>query len=324
MTNPSKKRVTISGEQPLPPYGACLLGSFNLVKYVNVESKKFDFESFIKDIPPIIRAMDNIIDNTTYPLKEQENEAKNKRRMGLGITGVANAGEILGMEYGSDTFCSWLEEVLTVYRNTAYNSSIDLAREKGSFPAYEEEEYLQGNFIKTLPQGIRRKLRKYGIRNSHLLSVAPTGTISLSADNVSSGIEPVFSLFYERTIQTFDGPKVEKVEDYAYRKYGIEGKTSDKCTAQEHLKVLALTQKYIDSAVSKTINIDPETKWDDFKSIYLNAWKMGCKGVTTFNPNGKRFGILNKIDNEGGKKETNDSGAKACYIDVETGIKSCE
>ena len=148
------------------------------------------------------------------------------------------------------------------------------------------------------------------------MSIAPTGTISLSADNVSSGIEPVFSHYYDRTIQTFDGPIVERVEDYAYRVAGVKGKTSSQCTAQEHLLVLNTAQKYIDSSCSKTINIDPKTNWEDFKQIYMTAYEEGAKGCTTFNPDGKRFGILNEV------KE--DNGAEACYIDPNTGTKTCE
>ena len=318
------------GEQPLPPYGACLLGSFNLVKYVklvdgptpfetNIVTKSeyaFDFDLLKHDIPIIVRAMDNIIDNTCYPLPEQEVEAKNKRRMGLGITALANAGEILGYEYASPEFIQFEERVLEIIRDGCYDASISLAREKGSFPLFDSSEYPKGKFIKTLPQSIQRRIKKYGIRNSHLLSVAPTGTISLSADNVSGGIEPVFAYATDRTIQTFDGPTNVVLEDYAYRVYGVEGKTSDQCTSIDHLTVLSTAQKYIDSAVSKTINVNPDMPWEEFKDIYMQAWKLGCKGVTTFNPSGKRFGILNKV-------ETSDEGAKACYIDQETGQKEC-
>jgi ribonucleoside-diphosphate reductase alpha chain len=303
------------GEQPLPPYGACLLGSFNLVKYIT--DKGFDFDKLKQDIPHVVRAMDNIHDVTEFPLEEQRLESQNKRRMGLGVTAVANTGEILGHEYGSESFNKWLESVLEFIRNEVYNASIDLAKEKGAFPLFDADKYLEGKFIKTLPQGIRRRIRKYGIRNSHLLSIAPTGTISLSADNVSSGIEPVFSHYYDRTIQTFDGPIVERVEDYAYRVHGVKGKTANECTAQEHLGVLAIAQKYVDSACSKTINIDPDTDWNDFKQIYMTAYETGCKGCTTFNPEGKRFGILNVVKED---KE----GAEACYIDPSTGKKSCE
>jgi len=315
------------GEQPLPPYGACLLGSYNLVKYIkrsvdsyDTVSESFDFEQLRQDIPIVVRAMDNIIDNTTYPLPQQEAEAKSKRRMGLGVTGVANAGEILGYPYASPEFLKWFEEVMEVIRDETYGASVELAKEKGAFPLFDSVEYGKGLFIKTLPQSLQRKIKKYGIRNSHLLSVAPTGTISLCADNVSSGIEPVFAYTTNRTIQTFDGPTNVIVEDYAYREYGVEGKTTDQCTADDHLNMLALTQRYVDSAVSKTVNVDPEIPWEDFKAIYMKAWKLKCKGVTTFNPSGKRFGILNAVKSE---KKDEEGGAKACYIDSATGNKEC-
>ena len=303
------------GEQPLPPYGACLLGSYNLVKYVTTDVG-FDFEQFKQDIPIVTRAMDNIHDNTVFPLVEQEKESHNKRRMGLGLTGVANAGEILGYEYGSAAFLEWLESVLRVFRDETYKASALLASEKGVFPLYDAKYYLKGEFIQTLPNSVQKLIKKHGIRNSHLLSIAPTGTISLTADNVSSGIEPVFSHEYDRTIQTFNGPIVETVSDYAYREYGTKGKTAMQCTEDEHLAVLALSSKYVDSAVSKTINVDPTLPWDKFKAIYTKAWELGCKGVTTFNPSGKRFGIL--------VERTTTDEPQACYIDVDTGIKSCE
>jgi len=305
-------------EQPLPPYGACLLGRFNLVRYLQETDKGVRFNSLLleEDIPHVVRAMDNIHDNTIFPLPQQAEESQAKRRMGIGITGAANAGEILGHEYGSEAFLSWLEGILTTIRDGCYNASITLAKEKGTFPLYNAEEYRQSNFIKTLPAGIKRRLGMYGIRNSHLLSIAPTGTISLSADNVSSGIEPVFSHSYERTIQTFDGPRQEFVEDYAYANYGIEGKKAGDCTPQEHLAVLALASRYVDSAISKTINVTGDLDWKEFQSIYFDAWKMGCRGCTTFNASGKRYGVLNETEND-------DEKGKACYIDMTTGQKEC-
>lgn len=306
------------GEQPLPPYGACLLGSFNLVKYLVKEEKGhgFDYEQLKSDIPYIVRAMDNIHDNTTFPLEEQRKESQDKRRMGLGITGLANAGEMLGWPYASDAFILFSNKIMEVIRDGCYSASVDLAKEKGAFPLFDAEQYCNSKFIKTLPKNLRARIKRNGIRNSHLISIAPTGTISLSADNISSGIEPVFSHYYDRTIQTFDGTLIERVEDYAYRTTGLKGKTSSECTAQEHLKVLTSIQKYVDSACSKTINIDPNTTWEDFKDIYMTAYKEGAKGCTTFNPNGKRFGILNEVKEEG-------EGAKACYIDPKTGSKEC-
>ena len=305
------------GEQPLPPYGACLLGSFNLTKYITDEG--FDYDQLKSDIPVVVRAMDNIHDNTTFPLEAQRQESANKRRMGLGVTGVANTGEVLGYEYGSEDFLEWFGEVMMTIRDEVYSASVDLAIEKGPFPLFSADEYCQSKFIKMLPNYLQERIRKHGIRNSHLLSVAPTGTISLSADNVSGGIEPVFSHYYDRTIQTYDGPIVERVTDWAYREHGVKGKTATQCTAFEHLNVLACAQHYVDSACSKTINVDPETPWEDFKRIYTLAWELGAKGCTTFNASGKRFGILNEVKAE----EESDTKAEACYINPNTGQKEC-
>ena len=302
------------GEQPLPPYGACLLGSFNLTKYVT--GGAFDFGLFTGDIHNVVRAMDNVIDRTIYPLPEQETEAKQKRRMGLGITGLANAGEMCGMPYASKKFMKFAGEVLKTLRDYSYAASSVLAQEKGSFPAYDSVMYTQGEFFKTLSPWVQDQIKEFGIRNSHLNSIAPTGTISLTADNVSSGIEPPFSLYYDRTIQEFDGHQIQRVEDYAYRN-GVEGRTANEITAEEHLSVLALASKYIDSAVSKTCNVGDNVTYDEFKELYRNAWKAGCKGITTFRAAGKRYGILNEVSKD-------DQQAEACYIDPATGQKSCE
>ena len=317
------------GEQPLPPNGACLLGSYNLVKYIDFDdegTRSFNFAQLMQDIPVVTRAMDNIHDNTVFPLAKQEEESADKRRMGLGVTGLANAIEALGFSYGSPKFLEVAEDIFKVIRDETYRTSVALAKEKGAFPALDIDKYLKGNFIKTLPKTVRAGIRKYGIRNSHLLSFAPTGTISLTADNVSGGVEPVFSYGYDRTIQTESGPIVEEVMDYAYRTWGVRGKKANDCTADEHLAVLALSSQYVDSAVSKTINCSPEMPWEDFKSIYVKAWEQGCKGCTTFNSGGKRFGILNDKPEEELKAEDKaapEEAAQACYIDFETGQKEC-
>ena len=302
------------GEQPLPPYGACLLGSFNLTKYV--ADKSFDFGLFTGDIYTVVRALDNVIDRTIYPLLQQEQEAKNKRRMGLGVTGLANAAEMCGHPYGSEGFMEFTRGVLAALRDYSYAASSDLAAEKGSFPLYDEYQYMQGKFIQTLPDWVKAKIHEQGIRNSHLTSIAPTGTISLTADNVSSGIEPPFSLFYDRTITKFDGHSVERVEDFAYTQ-GIHGRTANEISAEEHLSVLALVSQYVDSAVSKTCNVGDNVSYEDFKDLYYNAWKQGCKGITTFRAAGKRYGVLNEV-------KAPEANAEACYIDPETGSKSCE
>ena len=302
------------GEQPLPPYGACLLGSFNLTKYVL--DQKFDYGLFVKDIYTVVRAMDNIIDRTIYPLEAQATEARNKRRMGLGVTGLANAGEMCGLPYASEQFMEFTETVLECLRDHCYSASADLAEEKGSFPLYDEYHYMQGKFIQTLPDWVQEKIKRQGIRNSHLTSIAPTGTISLTADNVSSGIEPPFSLYYDRTIQQFDGHTVQRVEDYAYRQ-GYSGRTANEIGAEEHLSVLSLTSQFVDSAVSKTCNVGDNVSYEQFKNLYYDAWKSGCKGITTFRAAGKRYGILNEVKEEDQKTE-------ACFIDPSTGQKSCE
>ena len=314
------------GEQPLPPYGACLLGSFNLVKYIR-PNKTFDWGQFEKDIKATIRAMDNIIDIGIYPLAAQEEEGKNKRRMGLGITGTANALEIMGYPYGSKAYIKMQNLILEKLRNDSYETSSDLAAEKGSFPLFEADKYLDGEFIKRLPERIRTKIRNQGIRNSHLTSIAPTGTISLSADNISSGIEPVFSYGFTRTIQTFDGPIFEDVTDYAYREYGVEGVKAGDIPVETHVKVLNAAQYWVDSACSKTCNVGDDVDWERFKDVYMQAYEGGAKGCTTFRASGKRYGILNESepDNEPKEKEyiDDEDSVEACFIDPQTGQPTC-
>jgi ribonucleoside-diphosphate reductase alpha chain len=323
------------GEQPLPPNGACLLGSFNLVKYVYGRdgTYSFDYEKLKHDIPAVVRAMDNVVDRAVYPLKAQELEAKSKRRMGLGVTGVANAIEALGHEYGSLMFLNTLEVIMTVIRDTCYMTSISLAAEKGPFPLYKEE-LLDSAFAMTLPESIRELIRRHGIRNSHLLSVAPTGTISLSADNVSSGIEPVFSYGFDRTIQTYDGPRVERVDDYGYRVFGVKGRKADDLPVMAHVKVLNLASRYVDSACSKTCNVGDDVTWAEFKEVYMAAYDGGASGCTTFRASGKRYGILNASSSEDVAPEVEDTDnsdfvdegdfGAACYYDVNTGLRTCE
>ena len=307
------------GEQPLPPYGACLLGSFNLVKYLLREGNGnyvFDYDALVADIPHVVAAQDNIIDSTVYPLPQQEQEAKNKRRMGLGYTGLANTGEALGYPYGSPKFLQFQEKVSKLLVNEVYRASALLAEKKGAFPLFDDR-YLQGKFIQKLDQDVFDLIAKHGIRNSHLISIAPTGTISLTADNVSSGCEPVFSHFYDRTIIDDSGnAKIERVSDYGFRELGVKGKTADECTVNEHLAVLVLASEWVDSAVSKTLNVGADVAWEDFKAIYMTAWKMKCKGATTFRAAGKRYGVLNKVDTP--------ADSTACFIDPGTGLKSCE
>jgi len=318
------------GEQPLPAYGACLLGSFNLTKYLEREKSgfSFNFDQFKKDIKPVVQAMDNVVDRTIYPLKAQEDEAKNKRRMGLGVTGMANAGEMLGYPYASKEFMTWAEKIFACLRDNCYKASAMLAKEKGAFPLYRKD-YLKSNYIRSLPASVQSLIREHGIRNSHLTSIAPTGTISIIADNISGGIEPTFSHFYDRTIQTFDGPIVESVKDYAYS-HGVEGRTADNISVDDHLQVLLLAQHYVDSACSKTCNVSGDVDYDQFKKVYVDAWKGGAKGCTTFRINGKRFGIFNEtveeketISGEATEVAEEEIKAEACFIDPTTGIREC-
>ena len=317
------------GEQPLPPYGACLLGSFNLTKYVVQHDGKYVFNmNMLKtDIPYVVRAMDNVVDRATYPLPQQEKQAKDTRRMGLGVTGVANAIEALGFDYGSDEFIRVFEDIMGTIRDICYETSVELAKEKGAFPLFKKE-YLDSEFAQTLPAKIRKSIAKHGIRNSHLLSVAPTGTISLSADNVSSGIEPVFSHFYDRTIQTFDGPTIERVDDYGYREFGIKGKTADELSVFDHVRVLNVASRYVDSACSKTCNVGDDVTWEQFKKVYMDAYEGGSSGCTTFRASGKRYGILNAsasedvVEDKPTEKDNFIEEGGACYFDPATGLRT--
>jgi ribonucleotide reductase alpha subunit len=324
---------TENSEQALPPFGACLLSSFNLVKYLTSQPVlagsnpwSFDYDQLIEDIPIAVRALDNAIDKARYPLAEQKAEALTKRRMGIGITGLANTAEAMGFSYGSSDFLAFEDKVLSTINEHCYRASAELAAEKGAFPLYDEDRYLAGQFIKTLSDETQDMIRRNGIRNSHLTSIAPTGTISLAADNVSSALEPVFSYETTRSIHTPTGVTIEKLQDYGYAFLNIKGKLAKDVTADEHLSVLAVAQKNIDSAASKTINMDGRImSWSEFKDIYRNAWERGCKGVATFNSSGKRMALL--TGSEEPKKEEPEQiqfieGA-SCDYDPMTGRAVC-
>lgn len=313
------------GEQPLPPYGACLLGSFNLTQYVTTNDFgefAFDWAQFERDVPIVVEAMDNVIDVSVYPLREQEAEAKSKRRMGLGITGVANTIEtVWGYSYGSPEYLQIQDGIMQGLCYRAYAASIELAKRKGPFPMLNREEYIRSGFVRRcLPKEMQDDILKYGIRNSHLLSVAPTGTISFAADNISSSIEPVFSYSQKRIVRMPDGPREVVIPDYAYAKWGTKGKRTKDVTVDEHLAVLAIASKWTDSAVSKTCNVPANTPWEDFKNIYIKAYKMGCRGCTTFNSGGLRAGILQDIDDD----EVPTAEGQTCTFDPATGRRSCE
>lgn len=313
------------GEQPLPPFGACLLGSFNLVKYLHKEGVKgpyrFNWTQFFLDIPHVVRAMDNVVDRAIYPMFEQEQEAQSKRRMGLGVTGVANTVEALGSAYGTNTFNGHLKRILSSLANEAYRASAVLAKEKGPFKLYQAARFNIQPFVQQLDEEVQDLIEQNGIRNSHLLSIAPTGTISISADNVSSGIEPVFAKEVKRTVIEFSGPKVYTLQDYGWKFLKVEPRTAMSVSVKEHLGVLATASQWVDSAVSKTCNVPTDCDFGEFKDIYMQAWEAGCKGCTTYRVGGKREGIL---------QDTSDLQAAvltdtdSCQFDPITGRKSCE
>jgi ribonucleoside-diphosphate reductase alpha chain len=307
------------GEQPLPPYGACLLGSFNLVKYLRPigELYDFDYDQLLEDIPHVVRAMDNVIDRSRYPLQQQRTEAQRKRRMGLGITGLANTLEAMGLPYGTQDFLDEQERIMSFITRNCYRASAMLAKEKGPFPLYDEDRYLSGNFINTLDDDTLGLIKKYGIRNSHLTSVAPTGTISFTADNVSSGIEPVIAYQQSRRIISPEGPRMVTVNDYGMEYLGVKGRTvqDGKITAEEHIGVLCTAQMHIDSAVSKTCNVPKETSFDDFKDLYWMAYMGGAKGCTTYRPSGTYDEPIKAVEQP--KEEP-----EACGWDPKTGQRT--
>lgn len=311
------------GEQPLPPFGACLLGSFNLVKYLKPRPVPsvlpiyyIDFDQLEEDIPVVVRGMDNVIDRTKYPMAEQRAEALSKRRMGLGVMGMANAIEACGYPYGTKEFLEMESKILAVIEEECYIASTNLAVEKGPFPLFDADRYLKGEHIKSLPDKVRAAIALNGIRNSHLTSIAPTGTISLCADNVSGGLEPVFAYELDRQINTPEGTSLATVYDYGHHFLQISGKLAKDVTAEEHIAVLATAQKHVDSAVSKTVNMTSAMPWQDFKNIYRQAWELGCKGCATFNSDGKRGALLVAKD------ETTDE--VSCLIaDPATGQRDC-
>jgi ribonucleoside-diphosphate reductase alpha chain len=294
------------GEQPLPPYGACLLGSINLAALVKDpfgEGAALDEDELARLTRTAIRFLDDIIDVSRFPLAEQQAEAKAKRRIGLGVTGLADALIFCRARYGSPQSIALIERWLTVLRDAAYRASAALAKEKGAFPLFDAHEFLKRPHIMALPEDIRVQIAAHGIRNGLLTSIAPTGTISLFAGNVSSGIEPVFATSYTRKILRPDGTRIEEaVEDYAVRKFrarfGEDTALPDyfvnaqELSPNDHLAVQAAAQKYIDSSISKTINVPADISFDAFKDVYRHAYESGCKGCTTYRPSAARGSVL--------------------------------
>ncbi len=296
------------GEQPLPNYGCCDLGSVNLSSYVQHPFSKeaqFDFATFERVVALAARMLDNVLDATVWPLAEQQAEAQAKRRIGIGFTGLGDALIMLCQKYNSDAGRAMAARIAEAMRDAAYNASVDLAIEKGAFPLLDVERYLVApNFSSRLPEGIKQRIRQHGLRNSHLLSIAPTGTISLAfADNASNGIEPPFSWFYNRNKRMPDGSKKAiEVADHAWRLYRHLGGDVDKLpdyfvtalemSATDHMAMSAAVQPYIDTAISKTVNVPADYPFDAFENLYMEAWRHGLKGITTYRPNSVLGAVL--------------------------------
>jgi ribonucleoside-diphosphate reductase alpha chain len=295
-------------EQPLPSYGCCCLGSINLTLYVKdafSDKASFDFVAFGKTVETSIRMLDNVLEATHWPLEQQHAEAQSKRRVGLGFTGLGNALAMLCLRYDTDEARAMATKISEFMRDQAYLASVELAKERGAFPLFNADLYLSGgNFASRLPAEVKDKIRKHGLRNSHLLSIAPTGTISLAfADNASNGIEPPFSYTYTRKKRMADGTfKEHAVEDYAWRLYkhlgGDVAKLPDyfvtalEISAKAHKDMVAAVAPYVDTSISKTVNVPADYPYAEFENLYLDAWKSGLKGLATYRPNSVLGSVL--------------------------------
>lgn len=297
------------GEQPLPPYGCCDLGPIILTRFVRNAfgqggEPTFDFAAFEDVVAIQVRALDNVLDVTFWPLDKQRAEAAAKRRIGVGFTGLGNTLAMLKLRYDRAEGRAMAARIAETMRNAAYRASVELAKEKGAFPQFDADRYLgkgskkgEGSFASRLPDDIKADIRKYGIRNSHLLSIAPTGTVSLAfADNASNGIEPPFSWTYTRRKREADGSRSEYVvEDHAWRLFKSQGGDVDNLpdyfvnalamTAQEHVAMMEAVQPYVDTSISKTVNVPADYPYEDFKDLYQQAWKARLKGLATYRPN---------------------------------------
>ena len=314
------------GEQPLPPYGACLLGSVNLARLVDNpfdDAAQLNEAALAELVGTAVRMMDNVVDASNFPLEAQAQEARAKRRIGLGVTGLADALLMVGLRYGSDTAVTQTEDWLHQIARAAYLASVQLAKEKGAFPLFEAEPFLASGAMEKMDSDVRDAIRKDGIRNALLTSIAPTGTISLYAGNVSSGIEPVFAYAYTRKVLQKDGSRSEEeVVDYAVQmwrdKFGDAELPDYFVNAQtlapaDHVKMQAAAQNWIDSSISKTINCPEDISFDAFKDVYLQAYELGCKGCTTYRPNAVTGSVLSVSESSDEAPES-DQGADVIYM----------
>jgi len=314
------------GEQPLPPYGACLLGSINLARLVKdpfEAGADLDVDGLSKLVATAVRMMDNVVDASEFPLPQQAQEAQAKRRIGLGVTGLADALLMTGLRYGSDEAARQTDRWLHAIARAAYLASVELAKEKGAFPLFDADPFLASDAMMQMDEDVRDEIRTHGIRNALLTSIAPTGTISLYAGNVSSGIEPVFAYAYTRKVLQKDGTRTEEeVVDYAVQmwrdKYGEADLPDYFVNAQtlaplDHVKMQAAAQKWIDSSISKTINCPEDISFDDFQGVYMQAYETGCKGCTTYRPNDVTGSVLSVSESSEAAPEA-DQGADVIYM----------
>ena len=299
------------GEQPLPPYGACLLGSINMARLVENafdEGATLNEKQLEELVSVAVRMMDNVVDVSRFPLDAQAREAQAKRRIGLGVTGLADALLMVGLKYGSDEAAAQTEAWMKLIARASYLASVELAKEKGAFPLFDAEGYLASGNMQQMDDDVRAAIAEHGIRNALLTSIAPTGTISLYAGNVSSGIEPVFAYAYTRKVLQPDGSRTEEeVVDYAVQlwrekmgdaelpDYFVNAQTLEPAA---HVKMQAAAQKWVDSSISKTINCPEDISFDDFKDVYMAAWDQGCKGCTTYRPNDVTGSVLSVTEDK--------------------------
>ena len=314
------------GEQPLPPYGACLLGSINLSRLVDTpfEAGAAIEQSALTDLVAVaVRMLDNVVVASKFPLKAQAQEASNKRRIGLGVTGLADALLMVGLRYGSAAAVAQTDAWLHAIARAAYLASVDLAKEKGAFPLFDAEPYLASGTMQGMDEDVRAAIKQHGIRNALLTSIAPTGTISLYAGNVSSGIEPVFADSYRRKVLQKDGSRTEEdVVDYAVQmwrdkfgdidlpEYFVNAQTLEPTA---HVKMQAAAQKWVDSSISKTINCPEDIDFETFKDVYREAYALGCKGCTTYRPNAVTGSVLSVSESSEQTSEV-DQGAQVIYM----------
>jgi len=311
------------GEIPLPAYGACNLGSVNLTRFVMepfTEAARLDTEGIAETVRVAVRLMDNVIDASRFPVPAQAEQARGARRIGLGFTGLADALIMLGVAYGDPDSYRIASEIMQGICLSAYRSSVALAREKGPFPFFEKTAYLEAPFVRALPDDVRAGITEFGIRNSHLTAIAPTGTISLLANNVSSGVEPVFNFHYTRRVLEADGDYAEhELSDYAWRLwrtlFGDRPPSpafvdASRITPVTNLEIQAAVQPHVDNAISKTVNVPVDLPFSELKSIYRRAYELGLKGCTTFRPNPVTGAILSA-------ERMTEVGAHCCDIERE-------